>query len=128
MTTTPFHVITIFDAETGAVHCALSADVGDEARQCREGQNWTLGHHERVDPVTGLGLALLEWDLTIETNRLSGIPPGAEAIVGLHRETVGEAGEIVFELGLPQTVHVTLIHPLYRPLDDMIAVPCEPAP
>lgn len=128
MTTTAFQRITIFDLATGAVHSTTSSDIGDEDAHCREGQGWIPGMHERVDPATGEGHPYLEWDLTIETNRLSGIKPGATAYVGLERYEIGEAGEIVFDLALPQIVHVSVTHPLCRPLEDMIAVPCEPLP
>lgn len=121
----PRHVITIYDATTGAIRCWGMCVVGDEV--VNEGEAWIEGGHDNtyvyIDPQTLEPVPLLTFDVEIVGNQITGIPAGTEAYVWGQMEVVDD-GELTIEVEDPLEVRVTLHHPLYTPLT--LEVNCEP--
>lgn len=131
MSQDPFYPITVYSTSTYLIHYTMTAQAGTEDDLLGEDEDWIMGSFDAadyyIDADTLDPVPLKQYELTIEANRLAGIPPGTVVFVGGVRVTMDEDDdEIVFDLPLPQTVHVTLSNPYYQPLDDMIEVPCTP--
>lgn len=123
--------VTTYDLATGAF--LRSRSIGGDLWAVPDGQGWKPGRHDpgqvRVDPATGEIVPLMTMALTIETNGVTGIPPGSWAIVDLVRVPAKDEGTIddgVLELSvnLPHTAIVTIQCPLYFTVLE-IEVPCE---
>lgn len=108
--------ITIYDRETRQPVEYRRIAFGSEPIVIAEGQEWYRGfvdatHYfgEDGEPVEKPILPI-----TVEPNRIVGIPIGTSAIVDLQRQagTIDD-GDLTFDEPYPQTFHVTLEHPLF---------------
>lgn len=130
-------VITSYDLATGAF--LRSRRLTGDLWVVRDGEGWKPGRHDpglvRVDLATGEIVPLMTMALTIETNRVTGLPPGSWAIVDLVRvPPLGEgtiddgelelAAKIEGGIAVDHVARVTIQSPLYFPVLDL-AVPCE---
>lgn len=121
-----FKVATIYHADTGVVAYCQSYDEADEYPTGLPPQHsWIEGRHERVDTSSHTGADYFEYDVIIETNKISNIPPGTEVFVDDYRGIVDD-GEVTFSFSVPRTVNVVLNNPIYRRAVDFYEVPCEP--
>lgn len=119
-------IVTVYDVATGQIVGTLSGrGLTPEALE-QAGLAYIEGRvpaGSYIDLKTKEPLPLLTFDLSIETNRVTGIPAGSQALIG--RETVAvDDGQIEFDVGHPETITVALTHPIYEPLT--IEVPCAP--
>lgn len=119
--------ITIYDRATGQIVRWKRVAFGTEPILLRDGEDWIAGRFDDgqfyIDPASGQPVPLRSFDVTVEPNRIAGIPPGSSALVKVTRYPVDD-GEIVFEVDYPELLRVRLTHPLYHPLD--VEVACAP--
>lgn len=117
--------ITICDATGAILRTTMAVKAGEEQCRCRKGESWVRGDWDaarwRIDLANGKPAPLLEYDLTITPNRLSGIPEGAQLLCQ-GRDVPVEGGVATFAANLPQDAEVMLHHPLYGSIE--ITVPC----
>lgn len=95
----------------------------------RAGLDWIEGTFDAgthcIDPKTGQPVPLPEMAVTVDGNRISGIPEGARASVRMRR---AEHKDGVLEIAVdhPETVPVRLSHPLFQAWRaDLALVPGE---
>lgn len=92
------------------------------------GVAWIEGTHdntfERIDLATRLAVPLRKYDLTIQMNRVAGLPQGVTAFVAGEPPVVVEDGDLTFTVDYEQSVHVTLQCPTYE--HATIDVLCSP--
>lgn len=123
-------IITVYVIETGEIVKTTGIPVGTEDDQCEPGQAWIAGERPagagRLDPATLDYLPLMDWNLTIEPNRVSGIPNGtAMSIPGVLDEQSPPDGIVEITVAFPQVIKIRLSHPLYLDLLP-VEVPCAP--
>lgn len=112
-------LITIYSQETGQVLCVTSVREGDEDVACGAGRGWIEGRvdsaAQRIDlaTLTAVDLLTFEPDLSA-ANTLGNLPAGTVAHFSGLKQTVDD-GSLEIEVTWPETVRVTLVHPLYLP-------------
>lgn len=74
---------------------------------------WGMRADVIIDLATDTPHPLLAFDLTVEPNRIAGIPVGTKAIVGVKGTEAIDDGELSFAVDYEQTFRVILQHPLY---------------
>lgn len=121
--------ITLYRLATGAI--TANATVSESVLHVYEerGLGWIDGHWPgalwRIDPTQDppAPVALTEMQVTVSDHRIDGIPPGTRALVdGRLIEIEDGFLEIANDLGLPETISVTLLNPLFLEWKD--DVPC----
>ena len=127
MTEAERHIITIYDTTTGAIRCWGMCPIGEE--NVKEGEAWIEGQYDntymRID-ITGaepIAVPLLEFNITVGLNSITGIPSGTLAMVEGTLHPI-EDGMIQLEVEDEEDVKVALFNPLYTPWDG--EVHCAP--
>ena len=112
--------ITLFRLDTGAITATAVVDEGVLGVYAERGLGYLDGHWPgsvwRMD-LTGdqpVPVALTAMPVTVSDNLIEGIPPGTLALFDGQGEQVDDGNvEFALDLGLPETIRVTLINPLW---------------
>lgn len=112
----------VFDA-TGRCICAANYEVdgGDAPAVVHSDVNYAP-EDIYYDFTTGEIAATGEFDVTVSTNTVTGLPVGTTVYFGQGEEVVDD-GEITLSVSLPDTVSLLLSHPAYH--NQIVQVPCE---
>lgn len=121
--------ITVFDRATGEVRYIQRIDFGTEPIVLPPDVDWIEGavdgSMQLVDIGTRQPVDKPEMAITVTGNVLDGIPVGAVIIANLVKDPEPiDDGDYELVVDHPQTVHVSLQHPLYLTWEGEIA--CAP--
>lgn len=128
-----FFDITIYSQFNGAIRVMTSARSVEEANQfCLIGDAWIEGHYPdhiyRIDLETRQPVPLLKFQdvVTIETNRITGLPANTRGIINGSAFKAPEDGVIEVTVAYPQTFrNCIMLNPLYEAF--IFELTCAPA-